>query len=52
MEKVSDVVDDRDYKPIPFDVFAPWANLLARIKVPDDMMEEVQKLYKHINQPN
>ena len=42
MEKVSDVVDDRDFKPIPFDIFAPWANLLAKIKVPDNAMSELQ----------
>ena len=52
MEKVKDVMDDRDFKPIPFEIFAPWANLLAKIKVPDTMMEEVQNLYEYTNQPN
>ena len=52
MEKVSDVVDDRDFKPIPFDIFAPWANLLAKIKVPDNAMSELHKLYEYTNKPN
>ena len=36
-------------KPIPLqiEVFSPWSNLIVKFKMPDDIFEEVQKLYEY-----
>ena len=51
--KVKNLLDDNENKPeqqtLPVEVFAPWANIVVRFKIPDNIFANLLELYEEIN---
>ena len=51
--KVKNLLDDNENKPssrtLPLEVFAPWANIVVRFKIPDNIFANLLELYEEIN---
>ena len=47
LDNTTEIPQNEPQMKLPIEVFMPWANIIVKFKIPDEIFEELQKMYEY-----